>query len=103
MALKRLKLCSVSTNESFIHEIEVIASVRHINLLSIIGYCQTDGHSAGCERIIVCDLMSNGSLYHHLFGPRTNKLSWAHSTKDCNRNSTWTVLLTLWGSARRNS
>lgn len=76
VALKRLKLCSVSTNESFIHEIEVIASVRHINLLSIIGYCTTDGHSVGCERIIVCDLMSNGSLYHHLFGPRTDKLSW---------------------------
>ncbi|KAJ9696328.1 hypothetical protein PVL29_008518 [Vitis rotundifolia] len=61
VAFKRFKNCSAAGDTNFAHEVEVIASVRHVNL----------GH----QRIIVCDLMKNGSLHDHLFGS-TEKLSW---------------------------
>lgn len=76
VALKRLKNCSASADSSFIHEVEVIASVRHVNLLPLRGYCTTNISLENRHRIIVCDLMKNGSLYDHLFGRGRSMLSW---------------------------
>ncbi|WVZ04538.1 hypothetical protein V8G54_017884 [Vigna mungo] len=39
VALKRFKNCSVAGDASFTHEVEVIASVRHVNLVGLRGYC----------------------------------------------------------------
>ncbi|RVW54869.1 putative LRR receptor-like serine/threonine-protein kinase RKF3 [Vitis vinifera] len=39
------------------------------------GYCTATTPLEGHQRIIVCDLMKNGSLHDHLFGS-TEKLSW---------------------------
>ncbi|MCD7468018.1 hypothetical protein HAX54_005803 [Datura stramonium] len=76
VALKRFKNCSAGGDASFIHELEIIASVRHVNLLGLRGYCTASSPLEGHQRIIVCDLVKNGSLYDHLFGLRCNKLSW---------------------------
>ncbi|PSS24901.1 LRR receptor-like serine/threonine-protein kinase [Actinidia chinensis var. chinensis] len=77
VALKRFKNCAVFGDESFKHEVEVIASVKHVNLVGLRGYCMETDPLVGHQRIIVCDLMQNGSLYDHLFGlGETNKLSW---------------------------
>ncbi|GFY91980.1 receptor-like kinase in in flowers 3 [Actinidia rufa] len=77
VALKRFKNCAVFGDESFKHEVEVIASVKHVNLVGLRGYCMETDPLVGHQRIIVCDLMQNGSLYDHLFGlGGTNKLSW---------------------------
>ncbi|CAN4093157.1 unnamed protein product [Withania somnifera] len=76
VALKRFKNCSVAGDANFTHEVEVIASVRHVNLVSLRGYCTATTPFEGHQRIIVCDLMKNGSLYDHLFGKRHEKLSW---------------------------
>ncbi|GFY91981.1 receptor-like kinase in in flowers 3 [Actinidia rufa] len=77
VALKRFKNCAVSGDESFTHEVEVIAGVKHVNLVGLRGYCMETDPLVGHQRIIVCDLMQNGSLYDHLFGlGETNKLSW---------------------------
>ncbi|KAK4357325.1 hypothetical protein RND71_022935 [Anisodus tanguticus] len=76
VALKRFKNCSVSGDANFTHEVEVIASVRHVNLVALRGYCTATTPFEGHQRIIVCDLMKNGSLYDHLFGTRHEKLSW---------------------------
>ncbi|XAR61255.1 Non-specific serine/threonine protein kinase [Bertholletia excelsa] len=75
-ALKRFKNCSVAGDASFAHEVEVIASVRHVNLVAIRGYCTATTPLEGHQRIIVCDLMKNGSLHDHLFGMNERKLSW---------------------------
>ncbi|KAI3927801.1 hypothetical protein MKW98_023402 [Papaver atlanticum] len=77
IALKRFKNCSASGDPSFTHEVEVIASVRHVNLLALRGYCTATTPYEGHQRIIVCDLMRNGSLHDHLFGSVQKKLSWA--------------------------
>ncbi|KAF8394482.1 hypothetical protein HHK36_020690 [Tetracentron sinense] len=74
VALKRFKNCSVVGDESFTHEVEVIASVRHVNLVALRGYCTATTHFEGHQRIIVCDLMRNGSLCDHLFGSVKEKL-----------------------------
>ncbi|XP_059295568.1 probable LRR receptor-like serine/threonine-protein kinase RKF3 [Lycium ferocissimum] len=76
VALKRFKNCSVSGDANFTHEVEVIASVRHVNLVALRGYCTATTRFEGHQRIIVCDLMKNGSLYDHLFGTGHEKLSW---------------------------
>lgn len=76
VAVKRFKNCSVAGDASFAHEVEVIASVRHVNLVALRGYCITTTPFEGHQRIIVCDLMKNGSLHDHLFGSTSKKLSW---------------------------
>ncbi|KAI3975711.1 hypothetical protein MKX01_023137 [Papaver californicum] len=81
IALKRFKNCSASGDPSFTHEVEVIASVRHVNLLALRGYCTATTPYEGHQRIIVCDLMRNGSLHDHLFGSVQKKLSWATRQK----------------------
>ncbi|MQM04848.1 hypothetical protein Taro_037648 [Colocasia esculenta] len=80
VALKRFKNCSAAGDEGFRHEVEVIASVRHVNLVGLRGYCIATTKMEGHQRIIVCDLMRNGSLHDHLFGLAAlaagRKLSW---------------------------
>ncbi|BAT85390.1 hypothetical protein LR48_Vigan03g227200 [Vigna angularis] len=76
VALKRFKNCSVAGDPSFTHEVEVIASVRHVNLVGLRGYCTATTNLEGHQRIIVTDLMENGSVYDHLFGSAKQKLSW---------------------------
>lgn len=76
VAIKRFKNCSIGGDGTFAHEVEVIASVKHVNLVSILGFCSATVPLEGHQRIIVCDLVQNGSLYHHLFNPETKRLSW---------------------------
>lgn len=77
VAIKRFKNCSAAGDASFAHEVEVIASVRHVNLLALRGYCIATTPMEGHQRMIVCDLVENGSLHDHLFGsPGESRLSW---------------------------
>ncbi|KAK1258317.1 putative LRR receptor-like serine/threonine-protein kinase RKF3 [Acorus gramineus] len=78
VALKRFKNCAASGDEAFVHEVEVIASVRHVNLVTLRGYCTATTPLEGHQRIIVCDLVKNSSLHDHLFGglDDAKKLSW---------------------------
>ncbi|CAI9107939.1 OLC1v1007424C1 [Oldenlandia corymbosa var. corymbosa] len=76
VALKRFKNCSAAGDTVFTHEVEVIASVRHVNLVTLRGYCVATTPFEGHQRIIVCDLIKNGSLHDHLFGMFDRKLSW---------------------------
>lgn len=64
VAFKRFKNCfaSATGDATFSHEVEVIASVRHVNLVSLKGYCTTTVPLVGHQRIIVCDFIPNGSL-----------------------------------------
>ncbi|KAJ6723530.1 LRR RECEPTOR-LIKE SERINE/THREONINE-PROTEIN KINASE RKF3-RELATED [Salix koriyanagi] len=68
VAFKRFKNCSAAGDSTFTHEVEVIASVRHVNLVALRGYCTATSPFEGHQRIIVCDLIKNGTLYDHLFG-----------------------------------
>ncbi|OMO54346.1 hypothetical protein CCACVL1_27860 [Corchorus capsularis] len=63
IAVKRLKVWSNKAEVEFSVEVEILARVRHKNLLSLRGYC-----AEGQERLIVYDYMPNLSLLSHLHG-----------------------------------
>ncbi|KAG9131337.1 hypothetical protein Leryth_006188 [Lithospermum erythrorhizon] len=63
IAVKRLKVWSDKAEMQFGVEVEILARVRHKNLLSLRGYC-----AEGQERLIVYDYMPNLSLLSHLHG-----------------------------------
>ncbi|KAF9690154.1 hypothetical protein SADUNF_Sadunf01G0166300 [Salix dunnii] len=63
IAVKRLKVWSNKADMEFAVEVEILARVRHKNLLSLRGYC-----AEGQERLIVYDYMPNLSLASHLHG-----------------------------------
>ncbi|KAH0994764.1 hypothetical protein GBA52_018628 [Prunus armeniaca] len=53
VALKRFKNFSAGGDEAFAHEVEVIASIRHVNLVTVRGYCTVAVPLQGHQRIIV--------------------------------------------------
>ncbi|PON90076.1 Mitogen-activated protein kinase kinase kinase [Trema orientale] len=74
IAVKRLKVWSNKADMEFAVEVEILARVRHKNLLSLRGYC-----AEGQERLIVYDYMPNLSLLSHLHGQHSAEcqLSWS--------------------------
>uniref|UniRef100_A0A0D9WSS2 Protein kinase domain-containing protein n=1 Tax=Leersia perrieri TaxID=77586 RepID=A0A0D9WSS2_9ORYZ len=67
IAVKKLKATNNSKAEmEFAVEVEVLARVRHKNLLGLRGYCA--GGGGGDQRMIVYDYMPNLSLLSHLHG-----------------------------------
>ncbi|GFP92027.1 pti1-like tyrosine-protein kinase at3g15890 [Phtheirospermum japonicum] len=73
IAVKRLKSWSNKAEVEFSVEVEILAHVRHKNLLTLRGYC-----SEGQERLIVYDYMTNLSLLSHLHGQHSSEcqLDW---------------------------
>ncbi|MBA0598560.1 hypothetical protein Gorai_008317 [Gossypium raimondii] len=73
IAVKRLKVWSNKAEVEFSVEVEILARVRHKNLLSLRGYC-----AEGQERLIVYDYMPNLSLHSHLHGHHSSEclLDW---------------------------
>ncbi|KAH7671939.1 Non-specific protein-tyrosine kinase protein [Dioscorea alata] len=78
IAVKRLKVWSNKAEMEFAVEVEILARVRHKNLLSLRGYC-----AEGQERLIVYDYMPNLSLLSHLHGQHSAEclLDWGRRMK----------------------
>ncbi|KAL3528879.1 hypothetical protein ACH5RR_008201 [Cinchona calisaya] len=78
IAVKRLKVWSDKAEMEFAVEVEILARVRHENLLSLRGYC-----AEGQERLIVYDYMPNLSLLSHLHGQHSAEclLDWSRRMK----------------------
>lgn len=76
IAVKRMESSAVSSKglNEFKAEIEVLTTVRHRNLVSLLGFCNNDG-----ERLLVYEYMPQGCLGHHLFQWKKNEsppLTW---------------------------
>ncbi|ESQ30196.1 hypothetical protein EUTSA_v10011602mg [Eutrema salsugineum] len=73
IAVKRLKAWSSREEIDFAVEVEILARIRHNNLLSVRGYC-----AEGQERLIVYEYMPNLSLVSHLHGLHSSEslLDW---------------------------
>ncbi|KAL8475858.1 hypothetical protein ACS0TY_028494 [Phlomoides rotata] len=83
VAVKRLKSNSNQGAREFLTEIETLSELRHINLLSLIGYC-----SEGREMILVYEYMARGTLGDHLYnfarrGIDASSLTWKQCLNIC--------------------
>ncbi|OAY54552.2 hypothetical protein MANES_03G076800v8 [Manihot esculenta] len=75
IAVKKLKCLPEQSREGLTHEIMVVSSVRHRNLVRLLGYCID-----GANGLLVFDFFPNKSLKSHLQG-RKEILDWPKRMK----------------------
>ncbi|XP_073139809.1 putative receptor-like protein kinase At5g39000 [Henckelia pumila] len=83
VAIKRLKYSSNQGAREFWTEIETLSELRHVNLVSLIGYCNEQQ-----EMILVYEYMIHGTLGDHLFkqamgDKHSSSLSWNQYLNIC--------------------
>ncbi|KAG9130075.1 hypothetical protein Leryth_012827 [Lithospermum erythrorhizon] len=80
VAIKRLDKSSKQGLNEFLTEIEMLSKLRHLHLVSLIGYCDDNG-----EMILVYDYMSHGTLRDHLnkSNHHHHHLSWKRRLQIC--------------------
>ncbi|GMN34051.1 hypothetical protein TIFTF001_004486 [Ficus carica] len=71
VAVKKISSGSKQGKKEYVTEVKVISSLRHRNLVQLIGWCHDKG-----EFLLVYEYMPNGSLDYHLFGT-SSPLTWA--------------------------
>ncbi|CAN6217902.1 unnamed protein product [Urochloa humidicola] len=71
VAVKKLEAAGVQAKREFLTEITVIASIRHVNLVRLRGFC-----AEGSRRLLVYEYMNRGSLDRSLFGRTGPVLEW---------------------------
>ncbi|XP_077213597.1 G-type lectin S-receptor-like serine/threonine-protein kinase LECRK4 [Tasmannia lanceolata] len=72
IAVKKLEKVTEQGEQEFLTELRVIGRTHHKNLIKLLGFCNEGSH-----RLLVYELMKNGSLSSFLFR-KVEKPSWGH-------------------------
>ncbi|XP_051219652.2 receptor-like protein kinase HERK 1 [Lolium perenne] len=78
VAVKRAMRVTKQGLPEFQTEIEVLSSIRHRQLVSLVGYCNDQA-----EMILVYEYMEMGTLRSHLYGSDEPVLSWKQRLEIC--------------------
>lgn len=78
VAVKRGMRGSRQGLPEFQTEITVLSKIRHLHLVSLVGYCEEQS-----EMILVYEYMEKGTLRNHLYGSRLPPLSWKKRLEIC--------------------
>ncbi|CAL9222844.1 unnamed protein product [Arabidopsis halleri] len=77
VAIKVLSQSSTQGYKEFKTEVELLLRVHHVNLVSLVGYCDE-----GNDLALIYDFMENGNLKEHLSGKRGGSvLNWSSRLK----------------------
>ena len=78
VVIKRMKQESRQGALEFMTKIKMLSQLRHVHLVSLIGYCDDEG-----EMILVYEYMTNGTLRHHLYDTPNDPLTWKQRLQIC--------------------
>ncbi|KAG8055503.1 hypothetical protein GUJ93_ZPchr0001g33106 [Zizania palustris] len=76
VAVKKLKIGNGQGEREFRAEVDTISRVHHRHLVSLVGYCISDG-----QRMLVYDFVPNNTLYYHLHVNEAAVLDWPTRVK----------------------
>ncbi|CAI5940748.1 unnamed protein product [Closterium sp. NIES-64] len=71
VAVKKLNEDGLQGHKEWMAEVNMLGTLRHPNLVTLIGYCMEGG-----SRLLVYELMERGSLDHYLFSDVGSPLPW---------------------------
>ncbi|CAA6660073.1 unnamed protein product [Spirodela intermedia] len=68
-----VKRRSASPSQEFVQKVQKLSSIRHRNIVSLLGYCQESN-----LQMLIYEYIPNGSISSHLFGTSNTRLEFKH-------------------------